>query len=99
MSESNLILNHKKILQKIDRIAYQIYENNHNLTNITMAGIQENGFVFAKLLKAKLEEVSDLKVELRKISVNKKNPLELCKIEGDNNFKDGSVVVVCEMLG
>lgn len=98
MSESNLILNHQKVLQKIDRIAYQIYEANHELSTITMAGIHENGYIFAQLLKAKLEEVSDLKVDLRRVEVNKKNPLQMCSIEGDDNFKNGSVVVVDDVL-
>lgn len=98
MSDSNLILNHQKILQKIDRIAYQIYESNHDASSITMAGIHKNGYVFAQLLKTKLEDISDIKVDLRKIEVNKKNPLEQCELEGDNHFKGGSVIVVDDVL-
>lgn len=98
MSDSNLILDHHKILQKIDRIAYQIYENNHDLSKITMAGIQNNGYTFAQLLKEKLESISDIKIDLRKIEVNKKNPLELCQLEGDDDFENGSVIVVDDVL-
>ncbi len=39
-----LILNSKQIAQKINRIAYEIYENNYAEKEIIIAGIGGNGF-------------------------------------------------------
>jgi pyrimidine operon attenuation protein/uracil phosphoribosyltransferase len=44
----NIILDQKQIDHKIRRIAYQIYENNVSEKEVVIAGIFENGFVFAK---------------------------------------------------
>ena len=49
--EKNIILTHNQINNKIRRIAFQIYENNVNETEIILAGIDKNGYIFAKKLK------------------------------------------------
>lgn len=75
MSTSTRILNNEEIKYKIRRIAYQIYESNVNEDHLLLAGIANNGFIFAKRLKEILEEISDLDVELCEVKVDKKNPL------------------------
>ena len=42
-----LILNKKQIQQKIDRIAYQILEDNLNEKEIVLAGIWDRGYKLA----------------------------------------------------
>ena len=59
-----LILNSKQIDQKINRIAYEIYENNHSEKEIIVAGISDNGYIFAKRLAAVVQEISPIKVTL-----------------------------------
>ena len=44
----NIILDQKQIDHKIRRIAYQIFENNVSEKEVIIAGIFENGFIFAK---------------------------------------------------
>lgn len=76
MSNSKtLILNTRQIQQRIDRIAYQVYENNYQEKEIIMAGIAKNGFILAKRIAKKLSEISPIKIKLVEIIVNKKNPL------------------------
>ena len=75
MPGSNIILNNQQIEHKIKRIAYQIYESNVNETELILAGISKSGFLFAKRLKKVLEEISDLKIELCEVKIDKKNPL------------------------
>lgn len=70
-----LILNNRKIQQCIDRIAYQMYENNYRGKKIIMAGIAKNGFFLAKRISKKLKEISPIKMKLAEIIVNKKKPL------------------------
>lgn len=70
-----LILNSKQIQQKINRIAYEIYENNYDEKEIIVAGIANNGFLLAKRIVAVLETISPIKTKLIEIVLNKKNPL------------------------
>jgi pyrimidine operon attenuation protein/uracil phosphoribosyltransferase len=46
----NQILNQTQVLQKIKRIAFEIYENNFEESEIIIAGIKGQGYSFAKLL-------------------------------------------------
>ena len=58
-------------------MAYEIYETNINEKEVILAGIQQNGFVFAQKLKDMLTEISPLEVTLCAVVMNKKKPLEL----------------------
>jgi len=70
----NIILDHEQIFHKIKRIAYQIYEANVNEKEIIIAGIADNGYIFANKLREVLVEISDIKVILCKVTMNKKFP-------------------------
>lgn len=70
----NIILNHQEIEFKIKRIAYQIYETFIDQNEIVIAGIIGNGLVFAQKIASELEKISDLKVLLCEIRIDKKNP-------------------------
>lgn len=66
-----LILNKKQIQQKIDRMAYQILEDNLNEKEIILAGIVDKGYTIAKRLKKVVESISPIKVILMKIELDK----------------------------
>jgi pyrimidine operon attenuation protein / uracil phosphoribosyltransferase len=72
----NVILNKQQIEHKIRRIAYQIYETFPDETEVVLAGIATNGFVFTKLIAAELEKISGIKPILCEVRVNKEQPLE-----------------------
>ncbi len=75
MSDSkNIILNHKQIVHKIRRIAYQIYESNTEEKEVIIAGIDTSGYILAKKIKSELEKISSLKPVLCKVSIDKKHP-------------------------
>ena len=98
-TESNIILDHVQIHQKIKRIAYQIYESNSNETEVIIAGIVGNGYIFAEKLVATLTEISNLQVTICEVTINKKKPLEpittSLKVE---NYKNKSLVLVDDVL-
>ena len=75
-TESNIILDNVQINQKIKRIAYQIFESNSNETEVIIAGIVGNGYIFAEKLVATLTEISNLQVTICEVTINKKKPLE-----------------------
>ncbi|MGB4774671.1 MAG: phosphoribosyltransferase family protein [Daejeonella sp.] len=66
-----LILDKKQIQQKIDRIAYQILEDNLNETELVLAGIIDHGYTLAKRLKNVLEKIAAIKINLIKIELDK----------------------------
>ena len=70
----NCILNHDEINHKIKRIAYQIYESNVEEQEVILAGIESNGYLFAKKLKAVLVEICYINPILCKVVIDKKNP-------------------------
>ena len=70
----NCILNHDEINHKIKRIAYQIYESNVEEQEIILAGIESNGYLFAKKLSAALVKICDIDPILCKVTIDKKNP-------------------------
>ena len=71
----NIILDNLQVQQKIRRIAFQIYESNSNEKEIVIAGIADNGYLFAEKINKILSEISPLKIELCKVSIDKKNPI------------------------
>ncbi len=75
----NIILNKQEIQHKTRRIAYQIYETFSDETEVVLAGIASNGYVFAKLLATELEKISDIKPILCEVTINKQQPLEPVK--------------------
>lgn len=95
-----LVLDKKKVEQKIDRIAYEIYENNYEEKEIIMAGIDGNGYVLAEKLGDRLQELSPIRVKLVKITIDKEAPMPgepQCPLT-DRDFKNKVVVVVDDVL-
>ncbi len=70
----NVILTHQEIEHKIKRIAYQIYETFVDEDEIIIAGIANNGFIFAQKIANSLHEIAKLKISLCEVKVNKQHP-------------------------
>ncbi|MCB4809230.1 phosphoribosyltransferase domain-containing protein [Tamlana sp. 62-3] len=97
--KNNVILNHEEINDKIRRIAFQIYETNVYETEVVLAGIDKNGYIFAKKLKSMLEKISSITPILCKVSIDKKNPLTEIKTSvSAEDYMNKSVVLVDDVL-
>lgn len=98
-SEKNIILNHQEIQHKIKRIAYQIYESNTDETNIILAGIDKNGYLLAKKIKANLDKISDLDTLLCKVSIDKITPLnKITTSLAPKEYSNKSIILVDDVL-
>lgn len=99
-SSKTKILSNRQIEQRINRIAYQIYESNYNEKEIIIAGIASNGFVLAERIASQLRKISSLNIKLAEIRINKKNPLsEKVKISlPEKELKDKVIIVVDDVL-
>ena len=96
---NNVILNHDEINHKIRRIAFQIYESNVYETEVILAGIDRNGYIFAEKLKAILEDISDINVILCKVSIDKKQPQNNIKTSlSTQEYENKSLVLVDDVL-
>lgn len=93
------ILTNDQIIHKTRRIAYQILESNTREDEVILAGICGNGYIFASRLKNVLEKISDIKVVLCEVKINKKNPLEKIETSIDASvYENKSVVLVDDVL-
>ena len=72
--DKNIILSHSEIEHKIRRIAYQIYETFVDEDQVVIAGISSNGYIFAQKLSQSLSTISELKVLLCEVHIDKNNP-------------------------
>jgi len=72
--KQTLILTERDIEQKINRIAYQILEENYDDREIILIGVKENGFVFAKKVLEYLSTITDIQLQLYSIAINKDHP-------------------------
>lgn len=65
------ILDRRQTLQKIKRIAYEIYENNFQEEEVVLAGIYDKGYLLAQILQRELTAIAPLRTRLVKISLEK----------------------------
>ena len=64
MSKKKQILTQEQISLKLERLAYEIYENNLDQKEIILAGMQERGYEIAKVLEKKISKLSKANIRL-----------------------------------
>ena len=96
-TDSVLILDEAQIDQKIKRIAYEVYENNFDEKILYIAGIMPQGYVLAKMIKEQLDEISEFKVELLSIDIDKNAPSKgQIKLDFDLESINNKVVLMVD---
>jgi len=74
--QQTIILTPIQIKRKLERIAYEILENNYQEKEIFFVGIRERGTKIAKKIAQVLGKISEIKVEVIRVELNKAAPLE-----------------------
>lgn len=93
------ILENKEIEQKTLRIAYQIYETLGDDEDLILAGISKNGFIFAQKIGKSLEKISQIKVTLCEVFIDKTNPLNpITTSISKENYTNKNIVLVDDVL-
>ena len=94
------ILDRSKTLQKVKRIAFEIYENNFDEEEIILAGIAGEGFVFAQMLQKNLEEISKLKINIAKIIFDKSADFQpdITLESSVDTFRNKVIIIVDDVL-
>ncbi len=94
-----IILNNDQIAHIIKRIAYQIIEVNSSEKQIVLAGINGNGFLFAKKIQATLKTISSIDAVLCEVKIDKQNPLEKITTSiTTDKYQNKSLVLVDDVL-
>lgn len=93
-AEKDIILDKEQIAGKLERIAYQIYEQNFEEKSLIMIGIANKGYVFAGQLKSRLEAISKLKITLHKLKMDKRNPLKGVEFDTNVQLKGKNILIV-----
>ena len=76
-TEKKYILSKEVVGKKLQRMAYEILENNIDEKEIILAGIRESGSVVAKVIQQMLGEISSIKTDLITITLDKKEPTDV----------------------
>lgn len=100
MSEKVKILSTLQIDQKLNRLAFEIYENNFSEKELFIVGIDGNGYKVAQHLSDRLKTISKLKISLGKIKLNKEKPWdgEPAIDFTDKQFVNKTVILVDDVL-
>lgn len=97
--DTSVILTNEQIAHKTKRIAFQILESNSIETEIVIAGIVGNGYIFAQNLAKELDLISDVKVILCKVTMDKKNPLAGVQTDiQTSDYENKALVLVDDVL-
>jgi len=98
--EKSLVLNGSQVIQKIKRIAYEIYENNFSEKSIVLAGIDGQGYALAKILEKELKSISPLAVVLAKVALDKLAPVqsEVTIDVPTKEFKKKCIILIDDVL-
>jgi pyrimidine operon attenuation protein/uracil phosphoribosyltransferase len=91
-----LILNQQQIQQKIDRIAYQILEDNFDEKEIIIAGMLPRGGFLAARLKKVLDEIAPFKSTLLTIDLDRFGSSLNAKVDFDIQICNDKVVILVD---
>jgi len=90
---SHFILSKEIAYRKIQRMAYEITEQNINEKQVILAGVRKSGVIIARILFGYLKEVYKGKIVIIEIAIDKKNPKNLTLSE-KINFDGQNIIVV-----
>lgn len=91
-----LILDQHQIAQKIDRIAYQLLEDNFDEKEIVIAGILPKGNFIAERLKKILDKIAPFKSTLITIELDKQSSSLKAKTNTDIQVCHNKVVILVD---
>jgi pyrimidine operon attenuation protein/uracil phosphoribosyltransferase len=100
MTESQLlILDKTQIQQKINRIAYQILEDNLSEKDIVLAGIWDRGYKLAFRIKNVLQEISSLNVIMLRIDLEKTSSKLMATTDlEESKWRNKVIILVDDVL-
>jgi pyrimidine operon attenuation protein/uracil phosphoribosyltransferase len=95
-----LLLNENQAVQRINRLAYQIYEDNAIEKDIVLAGIMKNGFSLCEKIAVVLRAISPITVVTAEVHVNKHSQVndEVVVSISKDKFENKVVILIDDVL-
>lgn len=95
-----LLLNDHQIRQRIERMAYQIYEDNFEEKEIVVIGIWQNGFLLAEKLVKAINNICSIKTHLFQLHIDKNDQVQKeVSISATREMMSGkSIILVDDVL-
>lgn len=97
MSQNHLrILDHNEIFARLKRMAYEIYENNYQQSEMLVIGIDQRGGFIAEKLVSFLSELSPIKVTLIDAEVDRSESLPGVSLSAELEDLTGKAILVVD---
>ena len=94
----NKILDSNQINQKINRLSYELYENNLEEKKIILFGINSNGNILSSRIKKKLDNLFSSKIESHNLNIDV-NKTESNKLDfKQEHFNEKVVIIIDDVL-
>jgi pyrimidine operon attenuation protein/uracil phosphoribosyltransferase len=93
MSNKKYILSAAAANKKLERMAFEVAEQNYNEKELVLAGIKDNGVLLSKKIAAYLQNLYKGKVELIEIELNKRQPAEII-VHPPIDFSNRNVLII-----
>ena len=93
MANKIQLLDANKADQMLTRLAYEIYENNIETTEIILIGLYDRGLDIAHLLKTKLNAICAINILIEILHIDKANPID-CHLENELDLTDKTIILV-----
>ena len=100
MLDRTNILNKKQLQQKVNRLAWQIYERNYDQKEIIIIGIENRGVELSKRISKQLIKISNINIINAKIKLDKDRPYDSkmkCSLTS-SQIKDKVVILIDDVL-
>ncbi len=96
----NEVLNHRQILQKVNRLGFEVIENSYPETTIYFGGINGNGFKLAMMLRDIVEKHSAMKVYVFEVKLKKDEPwaVPTSLSISENELKDAYIYLIDDVI-
>lgn len=96
MPQQTTILNDKDVFQKLERIAYEIVEDNYDEKELIIVGVNNKGMVLAHQIADRISKILPIKVTMANVRVNAARPTET-PVEIDTESPiNGKVVIIVD---
>lgn len=93
------ILNHSQIIKKIERMAWEIFENNYNSKNIVLIGIADKGVVISNKIAEILKSISKSEITTGTIEIVNKSDFDSeIKLVCSKNLKNQNVILIDDVI-
>ena len=89
----NYILDQSTASRKLQRMAYEIVENNLDEETIILVGVRENGSIIAENIHQILGEISEIQSEIIHLSLDKRSPGEI-RLSRELDFNNRVIIVI-----